>query len=71
MAWSTDQWADMLDDGQITRYYSILWRGEPTFWWYRGDIRCAYPSEEQLAKMIEMAVRLDANVVGHAGEELH
>lgn len=71
LAWSTEHWADMLDDGQVVRYPAILWRGEPTFWWYRDDIRCARPGEEELAKMIEIAVKLDANVVGNAGEEIH
>ena len=71
LSWSTEQWADMLDGDQVTRYYSILWRGEPTFWWYGGDLRCARPTEEELEKMIDIAIKLDANVFGPAGEELH
>ncbi len=71
LAWSTEQWADMLDDGEVTRYHAILWGGEPIFWWYGGDLRCARPTEEELEKMIDIAIKLDANVVGPAGEELH
>lgn len=33
LAWSTESWADMEGDGEVTRYPAILWRGEPTFWW--------------------------------------
>lgn len=71
LAWSAERWVDMVDDTKRTRYYFILWRGEPTFWWYGGDIRCARPTEEELEKMIDMAIKLDANVIGPAGEELH
>ena len=39
--------------------------------WYRNEIRCAGPNEAQLAKMIEMAVEFDANVLGDDGEEYH
>jgi hypothetical protein len=69
LAWSTDDWVDMSDDdGKVTRYFAILWNGEPCFWWYRNRIECAGPSREQLAKMVEMAVELHANVIGDDGE---
>jgi hypothetical protein len=56
---------------EAPRYVSILWNGQPCFWWYQSEIRCTKPSDEQLAKMIEIAVVLDANVVGENGEEYH
>jgi hypothetical protein len=72
LAWSTADWVDMSDDdGKVTRYFSILWNGGSCFWWYRNEIRCAGPNEEQLAKMVEMAERLDANVIGDEDEEYH
>lgn len=50
---------------------AILWRDVPCFRWVDGGIRCSSPSEEQLAKMIEIAMELDANVLAHDGNELH
>lgn len=72
LAWSRRDWVDMSDDdGKVTRYYAILWHGGPTFWWYGTEIICSGPSEDQLAKMISMAIELDANVIGDDGEEYH
>lgn len=72
LAWSAAEWTDMsAEDGKVTRYFAIVWNGDPCFWWYRNEIRCAGPSEEQLAKMIEMAMELDANVIGDDGEAYH
>jgi hypothetical protein len=72
LAWSTKDWIDMSDDhGKVSRYFAILWKGEPSFWWHRDEIRCSGPTEDQLAKMIAMAVELDANVIGDDGEEYH
>jgi hypothetical protein len=72
LAWSADIWDKMSDDERIvTRSFSILWKRQPCFWWYRNGIRCTAPNEEQLAKMIEMAVELDANVIGYDGMEYH
>src|SRR5262249_4073726 len=70
LAWSADDWVDMSEKkGKVTRYFAILWNGQPCFWWYRNEIRCAGPSEEQLAKMVKMARKLDATVIGDDGEE--
>jgi hypothetical protein len=49
----------------------ILWNGKPCFWWNRNEIRCEGPNAKQLAKMIEIAIELDANVVGDDGREYH
>jgi hypothetical protein len=49
----------------------ILWNGHRCFSWTGDKIRCAGPNEDELAKMIDMAVELDANVVGADGEEYH
>jgi hypothetical protein len=56
---------------EAPRYASILWNGQPCFWWYQGEIRCAKPNDAQWAKIIEIAIVLDANVVGTNGEEYH
>jgi hypothetical protein len=72
LAWSAPEWESVReDDATVIRHFSILWNGQPTFWWYRHEIRCPRPTMEQLAKMIEMAITLDANVLGDDGEEYH
>lgn len=70
LAWSTKDWVDMSDGRgkKITRYYGILWNGSPCFWWYRDQITCSGPSEEQVGKMVEMAAKLGALVIGDDGE---
>jgi len=49
----------------------IAWHGIPCFWWNRHEIRSDRPSEKQLAKLIEIAIELDANVIGDDGREYH
>jgi hypothetical protein len=72
LTWSTEDYVDMSDDTRkVTRYFHILWNREPCFWWYQNEIRCAGPDEAQLAKMVEMAAKLDAKVIGDDGEEYH
>jgi hypothetical protein len=69
LAWSSADWMDMSDKkGKVTRYFAILWNGEPCFWWYRDEIRCGGPCEEQVAKMVRMANKLGANVIGDDDE---
>ena len=53
------------------RPFTIVWRGESCFWWQRHAIRSESPNETHLAKMIDMAIELDANVVGGDGTEYH
>lgn len=70
LEWSTEDWIDM-HDGRgktVTRYFMILWKGQPCFWWYRDQIKCAGPSEVQVEKLVAMAEKLNANVVGDDGE---
>ena len=73
LAWSTNDWVDMRHGRgkKATRYYMILWKGRPCFWWYRHEITCSGPSEEQVGKMVEMAAKLGANVLGDDHEAYH
>jgi len=72
LTWSIDGWVNLsIDDDEVNRSISILWKGQPYFSWNRNEILCPGPSDEQLAKMIEMAIALDANVLGHDGREYH
>lgn len=69
LAWSIAAWT--VHDAQSPRGMPILWRGDEGFWWTGNSIRCRQPSHAQLAKMIEIAVQLDANVLSHECAELH
>jgi hypothetical protein len=69
LAWSATDYVDMRGkDGVTTRYYLILWRGEPCFWWYRDQIKCKNPNDAQVAKLVEMARALNAYAVGDDDE---
>ncbi len=69
LQWSTADYVDMLEaDGTIKHYYMILWKGEPVFWWYKGEITCARAVDSQVVKMVQMARVLGARVVGDDGE---
>jgi hypothetical protein len=72
LEWATDVWDKISTDSTImNRAIALRWRGQACFWWYRHGIRCTAPNAEQLAKMIGMAVELDANVIGTDGTEYH
>jgi hypothetical protein len=69
LAWSMSDYIEMKDDsGGTTRYYMIIWRGSPCFWWYRDQIRCSGPDDAQTAKLVQMARALNAHAVGDEGE---
>jgi hypothetical protein len=38
-------------------------------WWGRGQIECKNPSDAWVAKMVALAMRLNAKVVGDEGEQ--
>jgi hypothetical protein len=61
-------YVDMKDGEKMTRYYFIEWRGSPTFLWYRDQITCTTPNEEQTLKLIDIASRLSAHVSGDDDE---
>ena len=50
--------------GTVARYFFIVWKGQPCFWWYRSQVLCKNPKEPQIAKMVTMARALRAYVVG-------
>jgi hypothetical protein len=69
LAWSTTDYVDMKDEaGVSTRYYMIIWRGSPCFWWYRDQIQCSGPDDAQQLKLAQMARALKAYAVGDDGE---
>ena len=68
LTWSATDYVDMADDGVTTRYYMIIWRDAPCFWWYRDQIQCSGPDDAKQAKLVQMARSLKAYVVGDDGE---
>jgi hypothetical protein len=70
LSWSADEWVEMSDGrgNKVTRYFMIEWNGVSTFWWYRHRIQCSRADEEQVGKLVAMADRLGARVVGDDGE---
>ena len=68
LAWSTTDYLEMVDDGVETRYFAILWRGVPCFFWYRDQIQCSGPDEAQQLKLAQIARLLNACAVGDDGE---
>ena len=70
LEWSSEDWVDLRDGHgkKVTRYFMILWKDKPCYWWYQNQITCSKPNEEQVGKMVEMATKLNANVIGDDGE---
>jgi len=52
---------------------SVVWADHPNepspIWWYEGEVRCKNPDEATVAKLVAIAERLGAHVVGDDGEE--
>lgn len=69
LEWSSVDYVDMKEGADIVRFFLIKWNGYPCFWWYRDQITCASPDEQRIAKLVEMAEKLKANVIGDDGEK--
>jgi hypothetical protein len=70
LSWSDTDYVEMAeDDGSVGRYFMINWNGGAVFWWYKSEVRCKNPSEEQLLKLVDLATALGAHVVGDDGEK--
>lgn len=54
--------------GHANRYPIVLWHGEPAFWWYEDQIICSSPDELLVKKLVEVASKLNAKVIGDEGE---
>jgi len=69
LEWSSSDYVEMKQEGGIGRFYLIAWNGRSCFVWSEDQITCATPDEPQVAKLIGIAERLKANVVGDDGEQ--
>jgi hypothetical protein len=69
LEWSTSDCVEMADSsGEAVRYFMILWQGHPCFWWYKDQLLCSGPNEDQQRKLVEVARSLNAFAVGDDGE---
>lgn len=64
-----DQFVSMSNrSGRTNRYPIVLWNGNPAFWWYEDQIICSTPDEPLVRKLVEIANKLNAKVIGDDGE---
>jgi hypothetical protein len=69
LSWSTTEYVDLRQkNGTIVRLPYIKWRGTSCFLWRLDQILCRNPDDAQTAKMIRIAEKLGAIVVGDHGE---
>lgn len=68
LGWSASDYVDSTEAGMTTRNNMITWKGHPCFLWERDPITCASPDQPQIAKLIEIASKLNALVIGDDGE---
>jgi hypothetical protein len=69
LGWSSDDFVEMKDaTGVSSRYYMIVWNGQPSFWWYRDQIIASGCDENALPKLIQLSRALGAQVIGDDGE---
>jgi hypothetical protein len=64
-----DQFVAMSDaKGRTHRYPIVSWRGRPIFWWYQDQLISSSPTEAVVGKLLQIAERLGARVIGDDGE---
>ena len=59
-------------NGQREQFHPVIWvthPGRPCFWHMDGKITKKYPDDALIDKMIEIAQKLNARVLGDDGEE--
>ena len=67
----TDYYERRAQDGRTERFQMVVWtthRDQPPFMLVGGALQIKSPDEETIQKMVEMAGRLRARVVGEEGE---
>jgi hypothetical protein len=60
-----------LKEGTVRRVHPIEWlqaEDQNCLWWGKGKIGCKNPSPAWVRKMVELAQRLNAKVIGDEGE---
>jgi hypothetical protein len=68
LEWSASDYVEMKQEEVTNRFYMITWNGMSCFWWYEDQVTCATPDDVQVEKLIDIAEKLSAKVVGDDGE---
>lgn len=60
LSWSTTDYIQMKDKrtGDVVRYFGVIWKGQPSFWWFKSEVISSSPTDPQIAKMVTMAQSL-------------
>lgn len=69
---TTDYYDRRTETGEVKRIHPVLWIGHSDnvpFWFDDGAIEVSSPDDAVIAKMKEIATKLNARVVGDDGEE--
>lgn len=69
---SADCWVERNTANGVERTYDTVWIAHPDhvpFWWQEGEIKTKNADQATRRKMVEIASRLNARVVGDEGEE--
>ena len=64
---------DFLGDGTDQGHRAVVWLahpGKPQFWYGNGMVTKKHPDEPTLAKMVEIAQRLNARVIDDDGADI-
>ena len=69
LEWSSSDYVEVKQAVGISRFYMITWNGRSCFLWHEDQITCATPDEDQTAKLVSIAAKLKANVLGDDGEQ--
>lgn len=69
LAVSREDWVERrLSDGSIERVHPVLWKG-CALWLLDGEVVTKNPDDSLIAKLVEIAERLGARVLGDEDEE--
>lgn len=69
---SLDEWCDLEIDGKVERIHPIVWEhdGDRTpLWFCQGAVDTKNPGRAAIQKMVELAGKLKARVLGEEDEE--
>ncbi|HZH30477.1 MAG TPA: hypothetical protein VEY11_06915 [Pyrinomonadaceae bacterium] len=69
---SEDFWFERSKGESVERIKAVIWDGHPErvpFWFYDGAISAKNPDDETIEKMVEIAEKLRAHVLGEEDEE--
>jgi hypothetical protein len=69
LAWSSSDYVEMKGAEGVNHFYMIAWNGRSCFLWHQDQITCATSDEREIEKLVGIAQKLEANVLGDDGEQ--